>query len=166
MRRDPGNLFVELTGKVFRFVEYNHGAVIGLALAGMLAGCDVLWPVTAPSPTTGKPITQDQLQQELNATIRERDNAVAEMLEQSKALAEKAARYDADTGEVVAAYGDANEQINDRREQRGKVLNSIASFAGTVNPAAGTALSLLLAGGLGYDNVRKSLSIRRARKGK
>lgn len=165
MKKDPGNLFVEATGKVFRFIEYNHGVVIACVLALGMAGCEAFFPVKAPSPVSGQLVTQDELQRELDTTIRQRDAAVGDMLAQANGLVEKAKRFDAETDSVVASYETANNQINDGREKRNKMLSSITTLAGTVNPGVGTLLSGLLAGGLGYDNVRKSLSIRRQKKG-
>ena len=164
-RPDPGNLFLAATGKVFRFVEYNHGLVIACVLALGMAGCEAFFPVKAPSPVTGALVTQEELQRELDATIRQRDAAVGDMMADAAALVEKAKWYDAETDVLVGDYETANTQINDGKERRNKLLTSVTTIAGTVNPGVGTLLSGLLAGGLGYDNVRKSLSIRRAKKG-
>lgn len=158
-------MFMDITSRVFRFVEHNQGFFVAAALALCLAGCESLFPVRTASPLTGQPATIDELQQQLDSMYLSRDRQIAELQQQAEAAVRNLELFGAETEALEEQFAGAAETIEAKRAQRYQVLQTIASLAkATGVPGVETVAPLLLAGGLGWDNVRKELKIRKDRK--
>lgn len=135
--------------------------VVAFYGVSVLAGCSWMEPKTQ-SPTTGAEVTQSELQVELDNVLLTRDQAVDRHMENAQREINAATELDAGTDLIVDQYVDANEDLNDKREQRGAFWDAAGAvvartpFGAEVWPV----LSLLL----GADVGRKQLKIRRQRK--
>lgn len=159
-------MFLEYTGKLFRWIEHNQGLVVAGALCLFLAGCDSLFPVTTPSPTTGQPATIDELQQQLNTAYRERDKQATALQQQADNALSALKAFNIETDSLEQSFQNAAETIETKQQQRYAVLEMISGIAQNSGvPMAPTIATTLLAGGAIWDNRRKNLTIRTLKNG-
>jgi len=143
------------------FVTILAVLIVGFAVA-QLGGCASLAPTVA-SPVTGEPVNHDQLQRELSAEVRTREQAADDLMAQADRAIAGARRLDADTDAIVTDFTDANETLNERRAARGAAVESLGQLAAAT--PYGQALWPLAVGLLGLETGRKELKIRRQRRG-
>jgi hypothetical protein len=133
--------------------DHNRYLAIAMLICGTLAGCALIQP-KATSPTTGKPVTRDQLDAEVTAFAATQEVKIATVEAEAKAFEAKA----------KTSYA----EIERKEETIRQVLTTVSGLVESVpGPWTGLAASglTLLTMGLGLDNWRKDAVISKSKTG-
>jgi len=167
-----------LTTKIVKWIDYNPFIVVALIASALLVGCDVSTFLAGKtvSPFTGESVTAAQLQAEYDAEIEKQVATQAEAtlaITQAEAAFEAAiaaATLEAEAADAAIARATdraeaAIEEANAKTERNAGLIEGLLTFTGSAVPGLGPLIPLLLAGGLGVDNIRRAGVIRKLKRG-
>ena len=158
---------MDVLHKFLKFVDHQRGLVIalvfGLLVIGIFNGCQ---PKTISLIDPSAKVTAAQLERERQAIVHGLEEDKMQL-----ALAED--RYNAKVVAHNGALDGAQADLAQQAEFRLQLIEWVGGLAttvvsGAINPAQGVAaglnlLTLLAAGGLGYDSLRKNKVIKEAK---
>lgn len=142
-----------------KWADYNRGTLLGLILA--VLAC--VWLVGCPATTQslirpGETVDAPALEREIIT-----QQAAFDV--ESAAIAQRIAEYNTNVDAFNAKIEAAATHLQEQYEQRAAIVETLGSLVGSIasggfSPAAGigaviSLAGLGLAGGLGYDNIRK-----------
>jgi hypothetical protein len=163
---------VDFLHRILKWVDHNRFTVLGvllsIGLSVWLVGCQ---PETTSTLDPSKNVTAPELQQEIQIKQAQFNERAAQLEIAASKLEAESRLMEADAETYNEAATAAVADLQKQEEQRKEVIRYLGGLGtaiaeGTVNPASliGGVTQLLLlglAGGIGADNIRKGVVIKR-----
>ena len=168
---------VDWTTKLWKIVDHNPGVALALVLSAVLVGCDSSWLAgKVDSMITGERSTGTQIRAVAQTTIQRFEDERQQLItriEQVRGelqnLVLVAGRelegIDSKIDTTISAANDELEQADAATERRSGWVKGLLTFTGSAIPGFGPVVPLLLAGGLGADNMRTKRVVKRLKNG-
>lgn len=168
---------VDLTTKLWKVVDHNPGMAVALVLSAVLVGCDsASWFMgKTNSVLTGERSTAPEIRVVAEAMLSKLADAQAAIglrittakRELETLLAVAGTELSAVSDKIGATVDRANEEIEAAdiaTARTADLIQTVLTMTGSAIPGFGAFVPLIVAGGLGVDNVRTKRVLKREKK--